>query len=282
MMCSLHLTTVSLLVDKAFCEDLHKVSVSSVQFANMRRDCRDSYIRWMLNDEMFFEAMITFSKISMLFSHQPRDRITHDIRIHLSNVLPRLASRLSSSQIQSYEAVAMTTYYLLVLYLAAGDLEAFSIHFAGLKRMPASQPKPDSPWLDGFMNARIRSAELVAMYFSKDANILAAATEQIRLSHPPAPCAEKSASIGIPSDFQPIADSHELSTCGIDFLTNIDYYLGRPYVPASKDWMPTLLALRMIESLSSSIYPAHALMTSEQQGQVQHHSIYSTTSSEQS
>ena len=217
----------------------------------------------MLNDEMFFEAMISFSKMSMRSSYKPNDRLTHDIRIHLSHVLTRLTSRLSPCQIQPNHAVVLTAYYLLVLYLGAGDLEAFEIHLAGLKRMPASGLKPEFFWLNGFIGVRIRSAELVAKYLSTNVVVLATATEQTRLSRlqPHLPLSEKSAETCIPSPFQAIAKNDKLSSRGVDFLTNIDHYLGRPYVSTSKDWLATLLALRMIESLGPSTYPVHALMT---------------------
>jgi len=66
---------------------------------------------------------------------------------------------------------------------------------------------------------------------------------------------------GIPRTSQAIANSGRLSSHGVDFLANIDQYLARPYISASKDRLTTLLALNMTESRKPTLYPAHALVT---------------------
>lgn len=116
--------------------------------------------------------------------------------------------------------------------------------------------------LDGLNSVRLRSADLVEKYLSTNDNTLVSAVKGPQCSYPSPTFSLLSNETGIPRTFQTIANSGKLSSRGVDFLANIDH-LGRPYIPAFKDLLATLLALRMIESLNPTLYPAHALVTEE-------------------
>jgi len=103
----------------------------------------------------------------------------------------------------------------------------------------------------------------VEKYLSYNDDTLVSAVGGPQCSYPSPPFTPLSTETGIPRTFQAIANGGRLSSHGVDFLANIDQYLGRSYISASKTRLTTLLALRMIESLKPTLYPAHALVTEE-------------------
>lgn len=225
----------------------------------MNEPSRRYYASLLLNDSMLFETMIAFSKLTFKYSYAPQERMTTDIRSHIGNVLQQLGPRVPLCQLQSSDAVVMTIYYLLVVCQAAGDFEAFGVHLNGLKMIAAHRPAADFHCFDGFMAARIRSAELVANYLNDEAAGTVVAVEYPVSNYPTPPGSPVPPQMGVPRAFQALAASGRLSAGGIGFLQNVDRYFGRPYKSGTKDRRATLLVLRMIESLEATNYPAHAL-----------------------
>lgn len=234
--------------------------VFALQFDHMMEPTRSSYMNVMLHDAMFFETMIAFSKIVLRHDRLPSQRLTHDILFHISNVLPKLSSRITNSENSQEASIVLTVYYLLVVYQAAGEMEAYRVHLNGLRNLSKTPPIHKRRGFQGFMSARVRSAELVSKFLLDQEQALVNAEWFYDSDYPSEPSPSSSTDEQIPEGFEKLVSESLISTRGVRFLTNINQYLERPYVNVSKDRRTTLLALRMIESIEPTPYPAHMLM----------------------
>ena len=203
-----------------------------------------------LNDPMLFETLIAYSKIALRHQVEPQHRLTIDVRFHLVNIVKQLRSRLATCARESHEAMILTIYYLLVIHQAAGEHAMVDTHLGGLKRLEHTTKVERTHCSADFLAVRIRSAELVEHFLVDEAQHLSR-----RPTH------ESDSRLAVPPDFYQLVLKGRVTQRGIDFLLNIDKYMGRAYVPATKDSLATLLALRMVESMQRTGPPAHALIT---------------------
>lgn len=139
--------------------------VFRLQLEHMGEASRANYITVMLNDAMFFETMIAFSKIAWRHHQLPSQRLSKDIRLHIAKVMQRLNTRLPDCENSLNAAITLTIYYLIVVHQAAGEIRACEIHLNGLKQLSQLPPGAGPTGFDGFMHARLKSAELVSKFF---------------------------------------------------------------------------------------------------------------------
>lgn len=229
----------------------------------------------MLNDAMFFETMIAFSKMAERYKLPPSDKLNHDIRAHMASVLHQLTARVVECENRIPMSLVLTVYYLLVLYQAAGDITAYQIHLKGLKHLAAMELVSTASCFGGFITARVRSADVVNNFLMDGEHI---PSNMANVNQGGITCwaattseAEKS----IPRAFRKLVSDGKVSPRGIYFLSNTRRYFRRPYGHASNDRNSTLLALRMIESMGPTSFPSHALRTKRPKAPASHSSGYS-------
>ncbi|KAK5071560.1 hypothetical protein LTR64_004662 [Lithohypha guttulata] len=205
-----------------------------------------------VNDPMLFETMIAFSKVSLRYYVAPSQRLTADIRSHIAKVLTQLGSRLATHDAQSPEALMLTVYYLFVLYQAAGDFEGCAIHFRGLQQLRGNKSNVARCSTNDVVCTSIASAELYSRYMASERCPLNHNTTNT-ISDIARPLTYKpSTTSGVPPSFIGLTTSGVLSSRGVRFLSNLELFLGQPYMSNAKNRMIVILALEMIEAMRQS------------------------------
>lgn len=220
---------------------------------HMEIESRTNYLGMMMKNPMLFETMIVFSKITLRHNVLPEKRLTVDMRAHLANILASLRPALEQEQIGPDRALVLTICYLSIIYQQSGDMLGFKVHLNGLRRLYGSEALSAGHNEDGFVAARVGSAELFHD-FSKQTHVKhwtqAATTPQESLD-----------TQTVPPAFHQLDKTGMLSGRSLYFLNNLERYLGRPYMSGTKDRATTLLTLRMIELMQKIDRPTCVLRT---------------------